>query len=532
MRSRATSTQEQKVQKMAQLERVISDAQSELAALANEAGQGIPTGGLIVPELPPQPQPMPGPHQQQPQQREYSYIDGEGDCLQRAIERGLVEYEKACEMYRLFLTDGQTYCPFDIMEKPDLEGNRRIWPMATLAMVYAALVTTNCEARTAELGRFIRSEIARRIYVDFDFSVDLIYCVFLHLAFSCQDTEKDIVVGFFAILTGIIAMDIANKDDVRALYSMDPSTARWREARRHVQLFLTYYTAQTSMTVSWYRQRLVSMIYTPTHYLEAFFTTRIPDDMMVVYHIRANLIVNEAIEAVVKPSNLLPATIKRNVDYYMRQLTDLRELAETSLGARFFEGRIRYLLHDPLIMMEMALNENALNQLIGHGCAINDEWDFIQPFMHGAHLLVDSFVELANHNTVFPRFFYLRPLYALVSLLRCNVILWSYGQECTAELGLPENLAKIKQVWSKCAQKSAIAQAVHPLLLKVEGWIQILNSKRAEVTHPPREAVEKSSQLIQDLIRGIDHSPPPSPCVYDQQNEIEQILQELFSEII
>ncbi|KAA8904012.1 hypothetical protein TRICI_005617 [Trichomonascus ciferrii] len=538
MKTRATSTHEQKMEKMAQLERVISDAQSELMQLSNEAGQDPPTGGLIVPELQSQTQARP-----QSRLQHSSYRNGcdsrDEDFLQRAVDRGLVTYETAREMYGIFQKDGAMYFPFDIIEKPDLEANCRVWPMATVTMVYAALANTHQNDTIEAFGRFIRTEVAHRMYVDFDFSIDLIYSVFMYMVFtfSSGDTEDSTVVSFFLILSGVITMDIANKDDIKAMHRAEPSSKRWKEARRNIQLFLAYHTGVTSMTASWYRQRLVNMTPVPSQYLDALSTTRNPDDLIVVYHIRANLLINSALEAITGPANLQPTAIKRSVDYYMNQLKDLRHLAEDGLGDQFFHGRYRYLLYDTLIMLEMALSENAVNQLIGHGCSSNDDWGFyILPFMHGAHHLVDSFVEVVQHGTIFPRFFYIRALYALVSLLRCNVIMWSFGQENTAELGLQDSLTKIQQAWSKCTQKSTTAQSLHPLLLKVEGWVQILDSKKADGDRPSREAVQKSSRLIQDLVRSLDQKaeppPPPPSSAYDDQNQVEQILQELFSEII
>lgn len=565
LKSRPLSTQEQKLEKIAELERVIDEAGNELEQLkletrdvsvppigANPIASTVPfnnsgnnTGGAATPIG--------------------SYLPFKGytdeilrgpNYLQTAIDLGLITYNDAKENYGMFLKELRKYCPFSVDDSLTMEQSADKLPLTTLCMVHCARCTVT-DGDSNELGTFFTKVIAEKIYVLLDLTLDVVYTMILRILFIWRFPENGTMVDLFVGFAVIFTTDLASLEDARVLYRLPPTDERYQSARAKIQVFLACYICQTSIALSGYRQRLFYVIPVPNIYLDALFTTRDESDMSIIYHIKSNVIANEGLETILALRDFSPQQIKQQVEHYVFQLREIIRASEISLGAHVYEGEMKYLFTDSNLQMELAIYECAINKVVTRGCYQGDFsqwWSFMRPIINISERLIDSFVELTRTETFFPRFLYFKPLQALTCLLRSYIVLWSHGQD-TSQTKVKEALARVKASWEVINRRSSAAVTVYPLLLKVEGWVNSLLSRMAQGLNPTGgaetglEQPVPSSELILNLIRELmaheteqqqqqptyflfDHSIDPKTKPQSAENEIEQVLKELFNEVM
>lgn len=570
LKSRPLSTQDQKLDKIAELEKVIDEATNELEQLRLEtrgatippitdnpirrpesfnntdAGGNTDTGGTVTPM---------GDHLLPFKSYSDETLRGP-NYLQTAIDLGLIRYNDAKETYDLFLKELKKYCPFDIDGNLTMEQSAHKLPLMTLCMVHCTRCTIS-DGSYDELGKFLTKVIAEKIYVLLDLTLDVVYTMILRILFIWRFPEHGTMVDLFVGFTVIFTTDLASLDDAKVLFRLPPTDERYQLARSKIQVFLSCYICQTSIALSGCRQRLFSVIPVPNIYLDALFTTRDESDMNIVYHIKSNVIANEALETILGLRNFTPQQIRHHVEHYVGQLKEVIRASEVSSGGKPHGVPTKYLFTDSNLQMELAIYECALNKVVSVGIYHTDFsqwWSFIRPLINNSECLVDSFVELTQKETFFPRFLYFRPLQALTCLLRAYIVLWSHGQD-PSQTKFKEALARVKASWDIIKERSRAAATVYPLLLKVEGWAESLLSRIALGLSPTRgtqTGLEKpvpSSALVQDLIRELitheneqqqqqptyflfDRSIDPKPRSQSAENEIEQVLKELFNEVM
>ncbi|KAA8916673.1 hypothetical protein TRICI_001171 [Trichomonascus ciferrii] len=563
LKSRPLSTQEQKLVKISELEKVIDEASSELEQLKLETRDiSVPpvstdatvppvsfnnsdTGGTVTPIgsfLP---------------FKTYSDEILRGpNYLQTAIDLGLITYNDAKEHYNLFLKELKKYCPFDIDDKLTMQQSAQKLPLTTLCMVHCTSCTVS-DGDSDELGKFLTKVIAEKIYVLLDLTLDVVYTMIMRILFIWRFPENGTMVDVFVGFTVIFATDLASLEDARVLYRLPSTDERYQSARSKIQVFLSCYICQTSIALSGYRQRLFYVIPVPDIYLDALFTTRDESDMSIVYHIKSNIVANEALETILALRDFSPQQIKQHVKHYVARLREIIRASEVSLGPEVHEGKMKYLFTDSNLQMELAIYECAINKVVSLGSYHDDFsqwWSFIRPIINISERLIDSFVELTQKETFFPRFLYFKPLQALTCLLRSYIVLWSHGQD-PSQTKVKEALARVKAAWDVINRRSRAASTVYPLLLKVEGWMDSLLSRIAQGLNPTGgaetclEEPVRSSALILNLVRELitheseqqqqqptyflfDHSVDPKPKSQSAENEIEQVLKELFNEVM
>lgn len=506
VKTKPMSTQEQRIEKISQLESIINEAKRELNQIKMESNEV--TNGAAKP-----------PSKGSSSSKNY---------LKTAVEDlNILSYSDAEYLYYLFIKYLMEFCPFSWDICSNLERNNERYPLCTLCMIYAAASTTKwaTEEDQRSLGKFLETIVANRVYVDADMDMDIIYYDILKVVFIWRFPERDTIADLFVGATCVVTLDIGSIEDIKTLYRLDDKSDAWAQSMANVQTYITYYLCLTSVALFGARSQLFSILPKPTLLLDVMDKkTKMPKDLMMVRQARINLIVKDGVDAIfsvrkTNSSNYSSSSPMPALRHYLQLIKDLEYSTSLSTNGEFNTGLSLYLYSDTIKQSILNLYECSVNQLVfqkGEETDFSELWECLTGILDATHYLVNSFVEYTSITTMFPRFFYFRPLHGLTSLLRMRMLLWSYGLD-TSEIDVENQLSRVKTAWEKANQYSNGAVGVYPLLLKVERWMVRLTTddscnnvdndtdgdEHDHESHHRLKSPLPSSVVIQNLIRDL-----------------------------
>ncbi|CAN6619831.1 hypothetical protein TRVA0_007S03862 [Trichomonascus vanleenenianus] len=484
---RAANTNYEKLLKLEQLEKVIAEAQDEASELRTE----LQNGSIF------EARDAPGETSKVP-----SILYEHPECIKAFLETGLMNFTQMQSFYRMFIEKMAPYVPFYIdLDKP-IEIVAKDRPIFALSMVITSSAIT--QPATADvMTEFLEKLISEQMLLVQPNAVDVIKGLILYHMYLQPKPEQRMPIYLLTAVSLATAVDLGSKEDISVLIMLPPDNSATFGPRERIQTYLSLYQCVIAMAIHTSRPYLLKLLPNSPHNCEPLLKKGMFPEKFALLQIQLLLTGDQfhPIWPAVSDDNLKADAIAASLAEQRRKLDDLREAAE------FFVGEDKSLTQHLLMfrssheMISLAIIENAMNQLVyGEKTPVNSATvtGFISEMLRLCHGLIDGFVALEDH--IIPKFMYYRPLFAITSMIRIRLLLWSQGLELH-NTDVDEQFARVKQAWERATTDSITGKRMHDQLMKVERWMQLRMQPGALKVNDDDSA--PSNALLQKIIRDI-----------------------------
>lgn len=424
------------------------------------------------------------------------------NCVQTAIDYGLLSLQDAKHFFNLFVTEMSDYVPCQLNMVDDFDKSVETQPILTLSMIAAAASSSRFE--TGSLATFVERLIVERLFIQCLPSLELVKSLLAVFSFFPPHPGIETRIPFMAVMMIGVAFvtDLGSNEDSRILLNSPRNSSEAIAARERMRVFLVLYICITAMAMN-IRPKLLKMLPNCSMACDSLFSGGSETDRMLVYNIRMLIKGQEAIDYFNRCDRSQPfETFRETFEDYKLKLSEYRSASDLSTSTEFKESRSFLPFYTTYQQLILSVNEKALNHIISSPAEIDKALltDIALEIISICHKLIETFQKICSSAPIFPKYMYLRPLYALTALIRLRLVLWSRGSDLSVDV--EGAFAKVKQAWEAVKLESYTAAYTHSFLLKVERWMNLkMQSNIGCMSNA--ESNESAVGILQNLIKDI-----------------------------
>lgn len=508
------STEEEE-NKIAQLERIIQEAQGEITNIKARIGYKSPTttasstgnnslynGGYDT-------------------SLSSMKLDAENsvyrrrDCFQTALDVGFFSYDVALASYNSFRSSLIGNVAAGVNMELSLEEMRADDSLLALTMVTSSFC---CHARPGvqleKLILFLEHVMIDRLYYQAEFSLNLlrIQLMIAHYIMLLPDMKTWVNIMF--TMVGSLFLDLCSEEELlKMVGDKCESDHEWEDIRSRIRAGIGVCASAMTVSANANMPRLAAALPSMDLVQEVIFKVGSIEDRVGMYYVR---MVNMYLEG----TQMLTGTqlkdqsvhlIRMTLDNYKKKMNDTITAMSMYVGSP--DQPVLAVVRSAFLQLHISLNECGMNQMM---LFAEDETPnemlmiYAQEIVSKCRQLNESFKELCDQHDkyYFPRYMYFRPLKALTALIRIRLLMWSRGFDIPVDIHA--ELSKVKAAWTSVKSDSYNARGMHFKLEKVEQWVNV-KLEEFDNNNVSEEVTTLSARTIRKILDDIKDKPQTQP---------------------
>ncbi|ODV94544.1 hypothetical protein PACTADRAFT_3430 [Pachysolen tannophilus NRRL Y-2460] len=399
-------------------------------------------------------------------------IPYEFNIIKELIKLKILDEKDAQERFNYFLENMLAYWP-TISFSPEYCDFYYLLENRPLVLLAAISVTgLNLPDFHDTLLYYLERNLAQRVYITGDLTVDLIYVCIILALWSSPPRKWGSFKHQMSLLLALnlsLCLDLGN-EKIRNSNNVLISNSEERKAIRN---FISVYVSCGSLGLSLPQFRCVS--WTPSHENASdllMMGDSNHNDKFLYYYSRIIAVGQEIAEYFSKSyKNDIEQEGKfvNSISSYETKLQDL--ISDSGLITQKSKER-----HLVLIIYFQLLITMYDFVICNTGSQLNNEVysKFLESMIKASEKIIDSFVNLCDETSNFPTFFYYRPVHALVTLIRARILVRS--TKLDLEINVQREYDRVREALISLSKKSLVAKKMSVILTRVEKWMKVSNN--------------------------------------------------------
>lgn len=394
-----------------------------------------------------------------------------GNCVQMAIENGLLTHTEARSYFRAFVTKMSEYIPMRLLPRDasyDMAVQAR--PVLCLSMIALACLEKNEEQGEILTGFFNRT-LAEKSFMDGTCSVEYMKAVLVTIYFLTP--KRGQLKSSFHPMT---AMTLAGTFDLAS--SRDRDTKRivrnkgdTSEARERVLTYLSIRLSYGVIALSRNSYKMMEMFPTAEEQCDAMIDHGDELERVIALSTKLTIVCLRGCQNLTG-AKLGGFTFEDLQSTYLSQVSEMDQLSKmigfgsTTIATDPLQrmAQMTY-LHGRISMLETMVNWLITSQqskkiqpevIKGYG----------QEIISMSRTMINSFLDMiTNPDKVLSKPLYFRPLHALTAMARVKLLLWAHG--IRIDVDAEDAYHQVRTAWMQVKDNSTVASRMYNLLLRV-----------------------------------------------------------------
>ncbi|KAA8898791.1 hypothetical protein TRICI_006475 [Trichomonascus ciferrii] len=437
------------------------------------------------------------------------------DCFQTALDVGFFSYEVALESYNSFRSSLIGNVAAGVNMELSLEEMREDDNLLALAMVTSSFC---CHARPGvkleKLILFLEHVMIDRMYYQAEFSLNLlrIQLMIAHYIMLLPDMKTWVNIMF--TMVGSLFLDLCSEEELlKMVGDKCENEHEWEDIRSRIRAGIGVCASVMTVSANANMPRLAAALPSMDLVQEVIFKVGTIEDRVGMYYVRMVSMYLEGTQMLTSPQlkDQSVHLIRMTLDNYKKKMNDTITAMSMYVGSP--DQPVLAVVRSAFLQLHISLNECGMNQmmLFAEDEAPNEMlMIYAQEIVSKCRQLNESFKELCDQHDkyYFPRYMYFRPLKALTALIRIRLLMWSRGFDIPVDIHA--ELSKVKAAWTSVKSDSYNARGMHFKLEKVEQWVNV-KLEEFDKNNVSEEVTTLSARTIRKILDGIKDKPQTQP---------------------